>query len=114
MTQQDLMAILTAVSVTVALIVGIWTSPMLRDRARRWYQIRWLSPRVGEIAVLEEPPFEDVEALLFKVSRTMFPADRVPFNEIVVVIGVDGDTAMVVWGGQVARLPRRWLRRPKI
>ncbi len=114
MNQHDLMAILTAASVTVSLIIGVWTSPMLRDRIRRWYQIRWLSPRVGEIAVLTEPSFEDVEALLFRVSRTMFPADRVPFNEIVVVIGVDGDTATVVWGGHVARLPRRWLRRPKI
>jgi len=107
-------ALMSAAVTLVYLVIWACTSPMLRDRARRWYQIKWLSPREGELAVLTEPQFEDIEALMFKVSRTMFPADRVPFNEIVVVIGVDGDTATVVWGGQVARLPRRWLRRPKI
>lgn len=102
------------ISVVVTLVVSIQQAPMLRDRMRRWYQIKWLSPREGELAILVEPPFEDIEALIFRVSRTMFPANRVPINEIVVVIGIDGDTATVVWNGHVALLPRRWLRRPKI
>ena len=102
------------ISVVVALVVSIQQAPMLRDRIRRWYQIKWLSPREGELAILIEPPFEDVEALIFRVSRTMFPASRVPINEIMVIIGIDGDTATVVWNGHVALLPRRWLRRPKI
>ncbi len=106
--------IFAIISAVVALVVSTQQAPMLRDRMRRWYQIKCLSPREGELAILIEPPFEDVEALIFRVSRTMFPANRVPLNEIVVVIGIDGDTATVVWNGQVARLPRRWLRRLKV
>lgn len=87
---------------------------MTQDRARRRYQIRRLSPGAGEIGILVDPPFEDVEALLFKMSRTMFPEARVPFGSVVLIIETDGDSARVVWEDQIAVLPRRWLRRLKI
>lgn len=106
-----LFATFTTAIVTALVIVE---APTLRDRARRWYQIRWLSPRAGEIGILIEPPFEDIEALLFKMSRTMFPEARVPYGSVVFVIEADGNSAQVLWEGQIAVLPRRWLRRPKI
>jgi hypothetical protein len=114
MRADDLIVLMGSALLTLALFLLANSSPMMEDRFRRWYQITFLSPRVGELAVLEEPSFEDCEALIFRMSRTMFPADRVPFGEIVVIIGIDGGTAVVVWGDQVARLPRRWLRRPKV
>ena len=102
------------ISVVVALVVSIQQAPALRDRIRRWYQIKWLSPREGELAILVEPPFNDVEALVFRMSRTMFPEARVPYDSVVLVIDTDGDSAWVLWDDQIAVLPRRWLRRLKI
>jgi hypothetical protein len=107
--------ILVSTFTTAAVIaILIIEAPNLRDRIRRWYQIRRLSPRAGEIGILVEPPFEDIEALLFKMSRTMFPEARVPYGSVVFVIETDSSSARVLWGDQIAVLPRRWLRRPKI
>lgn len=102
------------VSSSAALAAAIIEAPTLRDRIRRWYQIRRLSPRAGELGILIEPPFEDIDALIFKMSRTMFPAARVPYDSVVLVIDNDGDSAWVLWEDQIAVLPRRWLRRLKI
>ena len=106
--------LVTTFATAVVIAIAIMEAPALRDRARRWYQISWLSPGAGEIGILIEPPFEDIEALLFKMSRTMFPEARVPYGSVVLVIETDGTSARVVWGHQIAVLPRRWLRRPKI
>ena len=112
MTPLEILVSTFATAVVIA--VMIMEAPNLRDRIRRWYQIMWLSPRAGEIGILVEPPFDDVEALLFKMSRTMFPEARVPYGSVVLVIETDGTSARVVWRDQIAVLPRRWLRRPKI
>ena len=114
MTTSDVSMVVAAAVMSTLAIAGATTSPMIKDRVRKWYQISFLSPRVGELAQLIDPSPADIEALLFKVSRTMFPEYRVPFGEIVMVVEVDGDTATVVWGDCLARLPRRWLRRPEI
>jgi hypothetical protein len=103
-----------SIATSLALVVGIAQAPTLRDRIRRWYQILWLSPRTGELGILIEPPFEDIEALVFRTSRVMFPEARVPYDAVVLVIDVDGSSARVLWDDKVAVLPRRWLRRLKI
>ena len=109
-------AAIVATSIIIAMSSVIFANQpfTLSGRLRRWYQIRWLSPDAGELGVLVEPPFEDVEALIFKMSRTMVPAARVPYGAVVLVIDVDGSSASVIWEDQIAVLPRRWLRRPKI
>jgi hypothetical protein len=104
----DIIAVLLLVSFAATQL-----TPFMRERVRRWYQISFLSPRPGELGVLVDPPYSDIEALIFKVSRTMFPDNRIPFGEIVMVLEVDGDVALVVWGDCLARVPRRWLRRVK-
>ena len=108
--------VIVATSILIAASAVIFANHpfSLSARLRRWHQLMWLSPGEGELGVLVEPPFEDVEALIFKMSRTMFPAARVPYGAIVLVIDIDGSSASVIWDDQIAVLPRRWLRRPKI
>jgi hypothetical protein len=112
MNSLEIVSLIVSTVVTVA--VAITGMPVLKDRIRRRYQIMCLSPRAGELGVLIEPSFEDIEALVFRMSRTMFPAARVPYDSVVLVVENDGDTAQVLWENQIAVLPRRWLRRLKI
>ena len=72
-----------------------------------------MCPKVGELAQFIEPSPSGMEGLAYTISRIMFPNDRVPFGALVVVVEHEGDHAVVLWDGNLARLPRRWLRKPE-
>ena len=98
--------------VTVSAIVSMF-APMTTDRITKWCQIAFMCPRAGELAQFIEPSPSGMEGLAYTISRIMFPKDRVPFNALVVIVEHEGDHAVVLWDGSLARLPRRWLRKPE-
>ena len=98
--------------VTVSAIVSMF-APMTTDRIAKWWQIVFMCPRAGELAQFIEPSPSGMEGLAYTISRIMFPKDRVPFNALVVIVEHEGDHAVVLWDGNLARLPRRWLRKPE-
>jgi len=106
-----ILAVLLTV-ITVSAIVSM-SAPMTTDRIVKWWQIIFMCPRVGELAQFIEPSPHGMEGLAYTISRIMFPNDRVPFDSLVVVVEYEGDKAVVLWEGSLARLPRRWLRKPE-
>ena len=98
--------------VTVSAIVSMF-APMTTDRITKWCQIAFMCPRAGELAQFIEPSPSGMEGLAYTISRIMFPKDRVPFNALVVIVEHEGDHAVVLWDGSLARLPRRWLWKPE-
>lgn len=107
------MVILTALLtiITVSAIVSM-LAPMTTDRIVKWWQIIFMCPKEGELARFIEPSPRGMEGLAYTISRMMFPEDRVPFGSLVVLVEYEGDHAVVLWDGKLARLPRRWLRKP--
>lgn len=98
--------------IAVSAIVSMF-APMTADRIVKWWQIIFMCPRAGELAQFIEPSPSGMEGLAYTISRMMFPDNRVPFGALVVVVEHEGDHAVVLWDGKLARLPRRWLRKPE-
>ncbi len=101
-----------AMLITIAMI-PVSLFPHTTDKFRKWHQITFLSPKVGELGYLVSPTGVATEAILFHVNRYLHPAPRgnPPIGAHVLVIDIEGPDAVCMLNDQIVRLPRRWLRK---
>jgi hypothetical protein len=109
------MSVLIVVATSVAFVMGAFSSfaPYTSDAAKKWYQIKFMCSKPGDIGIFVEP--DGPEALSYKIGQLLLKTGReVPVNAIVLVVSyVNKDEAVCNWNNSLVVLPRRWIRKVK-
>jgi hypothetical protein len=109
------MSALIVVATALAFVLGTFFAfgPYTSDLAKKWFQIKFMCSKPGDIGVFVEPA--GPEALIHKINQIVLKKQcDVPVNAIVLVVSyVNKDEAVCNWNNSLVVLPRRWIRKIK-